>query len=116
MDNKVDPWELLAELREHFGSCDGIPDHLWDITDVALAERQDFAKDAVESDEVKWVRVNPSEYRAIVGAAKVGVWKQYDKELWAWEMRHRSKPYQCGEVRTEAEAKEAAVKATRSLK
>jgi DNA repair exonuclease SbcCD ATPase subunit len=83
---------------------------------AALAKQQDSAKDAVESDEVKWVWVNPSEYRAIVGAAKVGVWKQYDKELWAWEMRHRSKPYQCGEVRTEAEAKEVALAAARGLR
>jgi hypothetical protein len=40
MDNKVDPWELLAELREHFGSCGGIPDHLWDITDAALTQHE----------------------------------------------------------------------------
>ena len=47
--NKVDPWELLAELREHFGSCDGIPDHLWDITDAALAGRQNWITDNAET-------------------------------------------------------------------
>jgi len=81
-----------------------------------LAEQQGPTKEVVASDEVTWAWVSPSEYRAIVGAAKVGVWKQYDKELWAWEMRHRAKPYQCGEVKTEAEAKEAALQAAKGLR
>ena len=123
--DKHDPWALLREARESVEQDFDDGEHLLPQDkdrfrlllariDAALAGRAEGStKDVVESDEVKWVRVNPSEYRAIFGAVKVGVWKQYDKELWAWD---RSKPYQCGEAKTEAEAKSAAIAAARGVR
>jgi hypothetical protein len=111
MDNKVDPWELLAELREHFGSCGGIPDHLWDITDAALAEHQNAPvewEEGIDYEGKQWCVTSIDDRVIEVHAgdktAKWFYWKLF------------STLNRCGRARTEAEAKEAAVKAARSLK
>lgn len=58
MDNNIDPWELLRELRKHFGSEGGVPYHLWHETDAALAahesemieHKKNFARDCKDFD------------------------------------------------------------------
>jgi hypothetical protein len=112
MDNKVDPWELLAELREYFGSCGGIPDHLWDITDAALAEHQNAATDVVEPDP--WWSI--AQQRANEGRYEMIVWRRSLTE-WCWDIYIFGQLSAAnGVVATEAEAKSSAIKAARSLK
>jgi hypothetical protein len=120
MDNKVDPWELLAELREHFGSCGGIPDHLWDITDAALAEHQNASKDTVKSDEVVWWR--DKVIRAIINGRHVTIQTNAPNH-WFWSVafvdrkdRYGMCERQDGICTTEDEAKEAAIQMARRKK
>ena len=110
MDNKVDPWKLLAELREHFGSCGGIPDHLWDITDAALAEHQN-----AESSDAQWIGYGQNGYTARVNDSVITV-RSLGKPYGSYRDEYSWHISLWGDAPTEAEAKEAALKAARSLK
>jgi hypothetical protein len=83
--------------------------------DAALAERQDSAKDVVES-EVEWDRVNAHFYTAYPDDETNLIVCRFDltRQEWRWDMEREVK--RKGYCATEAEAKEAAIKAARSLK
>jgi len=127
-NEKHDPWELLREalgwmreVADRRGRCPDCEecdrrDAIIVKADAALAERQDSAKDVVESDAPYWVQVTPSGHRATFRGALLDTWKRYDNGHWVWEVRGPTQGYRSGDVFSEAEAKSAAIAAARGKK
>jgi hypothetical protein len=103
----IDPWELLAELREHFGSCGGIPDHLWDITDAALAEHDNPA-------ELGWRNCGDFLFQADISETVCAQTVKV-KDGWRWEV-WRDRYETEGFSTTLEEAKQKAIQVGRTLK
>jgi hypothetical protein len=82
--------------------------------DAALAERQDSAKDVVES-EVEWDRVNAHFYTAYPDDETNLIVCRFDltRQEWRWDMEREVK--RKGYCATEAEAKSAAITAARGM-
>jgi hypothetical protein len=89
--------------------------------DAALAERQDSAKDVVESDtavappETEWWSLSQQE--ADIGRVHLRVWRANARE-WHWTVWKRlpSSEGNSGKCATESEAKSAAIAAARRMK
>ena len=129
---KHDPWALLREARESVfrdSLCREYDDshkaaameehrrrtRLLDRIDAALAERQDSAKDVVESED-EWDRVNAHFYTAYPDDETSLTVCRFDltRQEWRWDMEREVKKR--GYCATEAEAKAAAIKAARGMR
>ena len=106
----ADPWALLREARDQLVGVRRMGRATQTIAriDAALAERQDSATEAVE-----W---RPADQRVFLGDVSLRIVHHTDG-LWVWSvywpLSHRTEQ---GRVATEAEAKSAAIAATRGMK
>ena len=124
----ADPWALLREAQKlcahvvarkggSFGSMAEVVEYAEKVLpsiDAALAERQDSAKDVVES-EVEWDRVNAHFYTAYPDDETNLIVCRFDltRQEWRWDMEREVK--RKGYCATEAEAKSAAITAARGM-
>jgi hypothetical protein len=84
---------------------------------AALAERQDSATDVVESETVEWFRDSSGAIQsAKVGRATVSVSKQIGNEYWWWTINYAMGGPTEGWVKTESDAKTAAIRAALGLR
>jgi hypothetical protein len=112
MSTIKDPWEMLEEARKIIAlACDRDPrfdNGLVDRIDAALLkELQDSATDDVTT-EVEWIRAGLNSFLTTTDDTACVV--ELSKERWNWDARIY------GDCATEAEAKEAALKAARARK
>jgi hypothetical protein len=106
MEKNVDPWALLREARTSLGRVSDR--NLRARIDAALAERQDSARDVVESDDsVLW-----DVTEATCNGLRL-VCEEW-KGRWAWCIEGVT--HLAGECDTLAEAKSAAIAAARGMR
>jgi hypothetical protein len=118
-----DPWALLREAKRliaanrlMLGHYSGVREvgSLEDRIDAALAERQDSAQSAVES-EVEWTQDALGHYARVRVEAEIEVFQDLSGE-WQWNRTALSDVRRHGSANTLDEAKSAAIAAARGMK
>jgi hypothetical protein len=103
---------VIDALHDWACESDGLDDAMRSLRtsiNAALAERQDSAKDVVESEPVDWGA--PDRFQiAHVGSFVAEVFPDRDGKGWVWAIARRDN------ANTEAEAKSAAIAAARGMK